>query len=71
MLTTDEQRGLATTGRCIAVGPMQRILIEGREGSSLFIIVDGTMEVLVRQPNRVDLPVATMDGARSSARCRC
>jgi CRP-like cAMP-binding protein len=60
MLTAEEQRGLATTGRCIAVGPMERILIEGREGSSLFIIVDGTMEVLVRQPNGVDLPVATM-----------
>jgi CRP-like cAMP-binding protein len=45
-LTVDELRSLAETVRPIALGHLERILIQGREGSSLFILHDGTLEVL-------------------------
>jgi CRP-like cAMP-binding protein len=45
-LTVDELRSLAETVRPIALGHLERILIQGREGSSLFILHDGTLEVV-------------------------
>jgi CRP-like cAMP-binding protein len=33
---------------------MERIIIEGRAGSSLFIVADGQLEVLIRQADGVD-----------------
>jgi CRP-like cAMP-binding protein len=47
-LTVDELRGLAETVRPITLGHLERIIIQGREGSSLFILQDGELEVLVR-----------------------
>ena len=54
MLTEAETRHLAQTAREIHLGPMERIIIEGRAGSSLFILAEGQLEVLVRQPNGTD-----------------
>ncbi len=53
-LTSKERRHLANTARAIILSPMERIVIEGREGSSLFLIGSGTFEALIRQPDGVD-----------------
>jgi hypothetical protein len=54
MLTEAELSYLAHTARAIKLGPMERIIIEGRAGSSLFIVADGQLEVLIRQADGVD-----------------
>lgn len=54
MLTEAELRQLASTAREIMLGPMERIIIEGREGSSLFMVGEGQLEVFVRQPDGTD-----------------
>ena len=54
MLTEDELWHLARTAREIQLGPMERIIVEGREGTSLFVVADGRLEALVRQPDGVD-----------------
>jgi hypothetical protein len=54
MLTEDERWLLARTAREIALGPMERIIVEGRAGSSLFVVGEGRLEVLVRQSDGVD-----------------
>jgi hypothetical protein len=57
MLSEDERLQLARTARVIALGPMERITIQGREGSSLFLVAEGRLEVLVRQADGTDLLV--------------
>jgi CRP-like cAMP-binding protein len=47
-LTVDELQRLAEGVRPIVLGHLERIIIQGREGSSLFILQDGELEVLVR-----------------------
>jgi CRP-like cAMP-binding protein len=51
-LTVDELRSLAEGVRPIALGHLDRIIIQGREGSSLFILHDGTLEVIARNGAR-------------------
>jgi CRP-like cAMP-binding protein len=53
-LTNKERRYLANSARAIMLGPMERIIIEGKEGSSLFLVVSGAFEVLIRLPDGVD-----------------
>jgi CRP-like cAMP-binding protein len=57
-LSDAECRWLAYVLRPIALGPMERILIQGRPGTSLFLVVEGEFEVLVRQPNGADILTA-------------
>ncbi|MFA6954801.1 MAG: cyclic nucleotide-binding domain-containing protein [Thermoanaerobaculia bacterium] len=57
----DELRHLASTVRPIVLGPIERIIVQGRPGSSLFILAEGELEVLVRQADGHDLAVATLD----------
>ncbi|MCW5893477.1 MAG: cyclic nucleotide-binding domain-containing protein [bacterium] len=59
-LTDAERDALATRVRPIALGPVERIIVQGRPGSSLFVLADGSLEVLRRQPDGVDLPVGTL-----------
>jgi hypothetical protein len=54
ILTEDERRHLATTARKITLGPMERIIVEGRVGTSLFVVGEGRLEVLVRQSDGID-----------------
>lgn len=54
VLTPEERRQLANTAREIVLGPMERIIIEGRAGSSLFLVGAGSLEVLIRQTDGVD-----------------
>ncbi len=59
MLTEDELRYLARTVREIALGPMERIIIEGRTGTSLFVVGEGQLEALVRQHDGLDKVIGT------------
>lgn len=61
MLTSSERRHLAETVREIVLGPTERIIVEGREGSSLFVVVEGSLEVLARQANGVDKQIAIIN----------
>lgn len=54
VLTEEERMQLAQTARKIVLGPMERIIIQGREGSSLFLVCEGCLEALVRQPDGKD-----------------
>jgi CRP-like cAMP-binding protein len=54
VLSEDERLQLARTARTISLGPMERIVIQGREGSSLFLVGEGRLEVLVRQADGTD-----------------
>jgi hypothetical protein len=53
-LAASDLLNLVKLSRKIHLGPMERILIQGQAGSSLFIVVHGTLEVLVRQPDGSD-----------------
>lgn len=59
--TEEELRDLSATIRPIVLGPIERIIVQGRPGSSLFILAEGELEVLVRQADGHDLAVATLD----------
>jgi len=59
-LTDDERAELAARVRPIVLGPVERIIVQGREGSSLFVLADGALEVLRRQPDGTDLQVGTL-----------
>ncbi len=54
VLTEAERQHLAHTAREISLGPMERIIVEGRAGSSLFLVGSGNLEVLRRQPDGTD-----------------
>jgi CRP-like cAMP-binding protein len=47
-LSLDELQQLADVVRPIHLGHLERIIVQGREGSSLFILQDGTLEVITR-----------------------
>jgi hypothetical protein len=51
VLSGEEIEALAAGVRPIVLGPLERILIQGRPGSSLFILQDGTLEVIARVGN--------------------
>ena len=82
MLTEMELTQLAAASRQITLGPLERIIIEGREGSSLFLVSEGQLEVFVRQKDGVDRMVdvkqpgdmigelSMLTGARRSATVR-
>ena len=59
VLTEEELGQLARTAREITLGPMERIIVEGREGTSLFVVGEGQLEALVRQRDGVDKVVGT------------
>jgi CRP-like cAMP-binding protein len=59
-LTTDELQELARAARPIALGPLERLVRQGEEGSSLFVVADGVLEVMVRRQDGQDWPVDTI-----------
>ena len=56
-LSDEERLRLASNARRIVLGPMERIVVQGREGSSLFLVAEGRLEALVRQDDGRDLLV--------------
>jgi CRP-like cAMP-binding protein len=60
-LTERESRKLAVRARRAVYGPLDRIVIQGQKDSSLFLIASGNVEVLIREAEGRDLPVATLE----------
>ena len=60
MLDADELAALARSARPLALGPLERFAIQGTAGTSLFIVADGEVEVVVRRAQGPDLKVATL-----------
>jgi CRP-like cAMP-binding protein len=52
VLTRDEIVGIASRARAIHLGPQERIIVQGRNGSSLFLIFDGELEVIAKRNGR-------------------
>ncbi len=49
LLREDEIDMLAHTARPLTFGPLERIIVQGQEGDSLFVVVDGAVEVMLRR----------------------
>jgi hypothetical protein len=63
ILTADELALLARTARPQLFGPMERIIVQGQEGDSLFAVVEGTVEVVLRRENGVEVHIGKrLDG---------
>ena len=60
MLDADEVAALARSARPLALGPLERFAIQGTAGTSLFIVADGEVEVVVRRAQGPDMRVATL-----------
>ena len=53
-------RALASTARPLALGPGERFVVQGADGTSLFVVADGEVEVVLRRPHGPDMHVDTM-----------
>lgn len=60
MLTEQERRQLTRSARMITLAPMERIIVQGREGSSLFLVCEGILEALVRQSDGTDQQIGVL-----------
>ena len=60
VLREDERAALAASVRPVELGPFERIIVQGLPGTSLFVLAQGSLEVLVRQADGHDLPLATL-----------
>ncbi len=59
-LELDERRALARAARPLTLGPTERLVVQGQEGGSLFVLADGELEVLLRRDGGEDVLVDTM-----------
>ncbi len=59
MLSADDLRALSLVARPLLAMPEERIVIQGTEGDSLFVIADGVVEVMLRRDG-TDTSVDTM-----------
>ena len=55
ILRADEVALLAGSAKPLTFGPMERIIVQGQEGDSLFAIVEGTVEVFLRREDGTDV----------------
>lgn len=60
MLNAEECHELARAARALTLGPLERLVVQGQDGSSLFVLVEGAVEVLVRREDGRDSPIDTM-----------
>jgi CRP-like cAMP-binding protein len=60
MLSADDVHALALDARPLFLGPGQRFVVEGREGTSLFLVGEGEVEVRLRKSDGTDWLVETM-----------
>jgi CRP-like cAMP-binding protein len=59
VLDEEQLAMLARLSRPLPFGPMQRVVVQNRPGTSLFVIADGELEVVVRQDDGEDVVVGT------------
>jgi CRP-like cAMP-binding protein len=60
MLSADDVRELAVGARPLLLGPTQRFVVQGRKGTSLFLVGEGTVEVRMRNDDGSDRLVDIM-----------
>jgi CRP-like cAMP-binding protein len=60
MMSTDDVHNLALGARPLFLGPTQRFVVEGHEGTSLFLVGEGEVEVRLRKDDGTDWLVETM-----------
>lgn len=60
MLSADDVRALALTARPLLLGPAERLVVQGEAGDSLFLVADGSVEVVVRGEDGDDVAVDVM-----------
>ena len=60
MLDAGELSALAQAARPLALGPLERFAIQGTAGTSLFVVADGEVEVVLRREQGPDLKIATL-----------
>jgi len=60
MLSPDDLRVLALGARPLLLGPTQRFVVQGNEGTSLFLVGEGEVEVRLRKVDGTDWLVETM-----------
>ena len=60
MLSADDVHALALGARPLLLGPTQRFVVEGHEGTSLFLVGEGHVEVRLRKEDGTDWLVETM-----------
>ncbi len=60
ILAPDERHALALTARPITLGPTERLIVQGQEGGSLFVVAEGEVEVVLRREDGEDLVVDIM-----------
>jgi hypothetical protein len=59
ILGEEEIELLARTARPQLFGPLERIIVQGQDGDSLFAVVDGHVEVLLRRKDGQDVSLGT------------
>ena len=60
MMSVEDIHALADGARPLLLGPTQRLVVEGQEGTSLFLVGDGEVEVRLRKDDGTDWLVETM-----------
>jgi len=63
LLRPDEVDALARAARPLSFGPLERIIVQGEEGDSLYAVVEGAIEILVRGEDGVDVHLGRRDTA--------
>lgn len=58
-LTPQELGTLARTARPLTFGPAERIIVQDEPGDSLFVVVEGTVEVFLRRPDGEEADLGT------------
>lgn len=50
---------LARTARPLTFGPMERIIVQGQPGDSLFVVAEGAVEIVLRRPDGSEVNLGT------------
>lgn len=59
LLGPDEIDVLARTARPLTFGPMERVIVQGQQSDSLFVVVDGAVEVVLRRSDGTEVNLGT------------
>src|SRR3954470_1562650 len=59
ILTPAEIDVLAKTARPLTLGPLERIIVQGQPGDSLFVVVEGAVEVMLRRDDGSEINLGT------------
>ena len=59
-LEPEQLRDLARRARPLALGPTERFVVQGAAGTSLFVVADGEVEIVLQRPGEPDMVVDTL-----------